>query len=286
MKLSIVVSACVTLTGCGAADPAFVQKGFGVVAEVGGKKSNNDEVDAGRAGTGELERPDSGAAGTGGPLEGASTESSGGIRSEAAQATPVTDSVVSLGDELVGSSGGRTGVPEVPVDGGTGEGGVPAPTPAPVPNTPPGGVDESRNLPAQCKSMGGPGTRIHVVSSNARIVSPESTVIVAHVNGNQGKLALTLGGLHGYKGLCLLVNGNRGSADVTIETAVGAIVYAGHGNQSSGNVYISNAGSVGRANVKLSGGGARLLVDSVHTAECSVWSVDKVRGKGSAFTCH
>ena len=196
MKLSIVVSACVTLTACGASDAAFVERSFGVVADVGGKESGGSEVDAGRAGTGGSEGPESdtlrtlgtsGTSGTGGSTEAAGNRSTSGEQSEAGQA----DSVVSLGEEPMGSADGRTGVPEGPVSGG---GGVPTPTPAPVPNTPPGNVDESRNLPAQCKAMGGPGTRVHIVSSTARIVSPESTVVVAHVNGNRGRLMLTLGG--------------------------------------------------------------------------------------------
>lgn len=268
MKLSVVLS-CLVFTGCGAADPAFLEQSVEYVVSGGkeGSSEGSEGMDAGRAEA---------------PVGSTETGALAGAPAASPEASPEGDSREALvprdASVVISDASERPGVEE----GGTQGEGSSEPS-SPVPLLPV--VDQSSQLPAQCRALGGAGTRVHVVSRDARIENPESTVIVAHVNGNRGSLHLVLDGARSYKGICVLANGNQARVTIDIGTSLGQVIYAGRGNQSAATLFVRAAAEVKKGNVSLAGNAASLEVDTGSREMCAAFSLDKAKGKGAWYRC-
>lgn len=132
--------------------------------------------------------------------------------------------------------------------------------------------DDAAGIAAACgRHLKGFATRIRVISAGESLTSLNigpDTAIAVRLTGRQSQLSLNLSGGHPLAGICFVLRGHESFAQFTTASDVKKLVYLAAGDESKGDIQISNA-SLGSSRIEMSGNSPSLSIKGVSASHCS-----------------
>jgi hypothetical protein len=134
------------------------------------------------------------------------------------------------------------------------------------------GSDDAAGIAAACgRHLKGFATRIRVISADEALtslnISPD-TALAVRLSGRQSKLILNLGVGQPLAGICFVMRGHESSAQFTTASDVKKLVYLAAGDESKGDIQISEA-VLGASRIELAGHAPGLSLQGVNASVCS-----------------